>query len=137
MTPRARYTSCERVPRRSARGKLEPDAADGQRSAISTVAGSTRRPEGRGTRLPGASCAAGRSTRRAHHCAGAFRAGGASRGIRSSESHCHVHLGRIPASSFKTFPKNNGLVRQLDEAEEFHTPGKGGCALRKRIILML
>src|ERR671913_1432034 len=59
---------------RFARGKLEPDAADGQRSANAPVAGPTLRPGGRGTRLPGASCATGRRSCLAHRCAQAFRA---------------------------------------------------------------
>ena len=42
-------------------GRLEPDAPDSEarRSANAPLAGPTRPPGGRGTRLPGASCEAG------------------------------------------------------------------------------
>jgi hypothetical protein len=40
-------------------------------------------------------------------------------------------------STAKKSARNNGLVVQLGEAEEFHASGKGGCALRKCILVSL
>jgi hypothetical protein len=37
----------------------------------------------------------------------------------------------------KKFANSNGLVVQLGETEEFHTSGKGGCALSKPIMVLL
>jgi hypothetical protein len=37
----------------------------------------------------------------------------------------------------KKFARNNGLVVQLGEVEEFHASGKGGCAERKCIVVSL
>src|SRR5829696_4943117 len=73
---RVRPGAAQRPRRREYRLDLDvrPDAADGQRSANAPVAGPTPRPGGRGTRLPGASCATGRRSCLAHRCAQAFRA---------------------------------------------------------------
>src|SRR5215218_44100 len=38
--------------------------------------------------------------------------------------------------SSKKFANSNGLVVQLGKAEEFHASGKGGCVLRKPIMLL-
>jgi len=50
---------------------------------------------------------------------------------------CAVRAEPRRKGAAKKFARNNGLVVQLGEAEEFHASGKGGCAERRRIMVSL